>query len=131
MAVDDVFLEEEFGGDVQEHVDAGDEVFVPADVFGEPVAEDGGRGGEDSVVGGDEEHRLGDVRGAAEGELPVQGEVPQDAQGEGDEVGRPIGPVQQLVQQGKTADLNEPRAGGEQHEFEETPSLGHKSSRFQ
>ena len=79
VAVDDVLLVEEFGGDVQEHVDAGDEVFVPAEVFGEPVAEDGGGGGEDGVVGGHQEHGLGDVRGAAEGELPVQGEVPEDA----------------------------------------------------
>ena len=131
VAVDDVFLEEEFGGDVQEHVDAGDEVFVPADVFGEPVAEDGRGGGKDGVVGGDEEHRPGDVRGAAEGELPVQGEVPQDAQGEGNQIGGPVRPVEQFVEEGETADLNEPRAGGEQHEFEETPSLGHKSSRFQ
>ena len=131
VAVDDVLLVEEFGGDVEEHVDAGDEVFVPAEVFGEPVAEDGRGGGEDGVVGRHQEHRFGDVRGAAEGEFPVQGEVPKDAQGQCDQIGGPIGPVEQFVQESEAADLDESRAGGEEHEFEETPSFSHGSSRFQ
>ncbi len=126
-----MLLEEEFGGDVQEHVDAGDEVFVPAEVFGEPVAEDGGGGGEDGVIGRHQEHRPGDVRRAAEGELPVQGEVPEDAQCQCDQIGGPIRPVEQFVQEGEAADFDESRAGGEEYEFEETPSLSHGPSRFQ
>ena len=125
MAVDDVFLPEEFGGDVEEHVEAGDEVFVPADGFGEPVAEDRRGGREDRVVGRHEEHGPRDVRRAAERELPVQREVPHHAQGQCDQVRRPIPPLQQLIQQRETADFDEPRAGGEEHELEESPRLFH------
>ena len=128
MAVDHVLLPEEFGGDVEKHVDTGDEIFVPAQVLGEPVAEDCRRGCEDRVVGRDEEHRPRHVRRAAEGELPVQREVPQDAEGQCDEIGRPVRPVQQLVQQGETADLDDSGTGRKQHELEESPGLFHGRS---
>ncbi len=128
--IDDEFLPEELRGDVQEHVDAGHEVFVPAQVLREPVAQDGGGGREDGVVGRYEEHRPRHIRSAAEGELPVQREIPEHAQDQGDEIGRPVRPVQQLVQKGETADLDEARAGGEQHEFQESPGLVHGCSGF-
>ena len=125
MAVDDVFLPEEFGGDVEKHVDARDEVLVPAQILRKPVAQNRRRGREDRVVGRDEEHRPRHVRRAAEGELPVQREVPQDAEGQCDEIGRPIMPVQQFVQQGETADLDDSGTGRKQHELEESPGLFH------
>ena len=131
MAVDNVFLPEEFGGDVEKHVDAGHKVFVPAQVFGQPVAEDGSGRRKDGIVGQYEHHRPRNIRRAPERKLPVQREVPDDAEGEGDEIGRPVRPVQQLVQKRETADFDESRAGGEQDELEESPSLFHGTFRFQ
>ena len=76
MAVHDVFLPEKLRGNVQEHVDAGHEILVPAQIFRQPVAQDGGGRRENGIVSRHEQHRLRDVGGAAEGELPVQREVP-------------------------------------------------------
>ena len=125
MAVNDVFLPEEFGGDVQEHVDTRNQVLVPPQVFRQPVAQDCGRRGKNRIVGRHKEHRLRNVRGAPEGKLPVQGEIPQDAEGQGDEIGGPIGPVQQLVQQGETAQFDDAGTGRKQNELQESPSLIH------
>ena len=129
MAVDDVFLPEKLRGDIQEHVDAGHEILVPAQVFRQPVAQDGGGRREYGIISSHEQHRHRNIRRAAEGELPVQREIPEHAQNQRDEIGRPIGPVQQLVQEGETADFDEAGACGEQHELQESPSLVH-GSRF-
>ena len=130
MAIDDVFLVEEFGGHVQEHVDAGDDVLVPAQVLRQPVAEQGGGRSENRIVCRHEQHRPRNVRRAAEGELPVQREVPDDAQDEGDEIGRPVRPVQQLVQQRETADFDKSGAGGKEDELQESPGLIHGLSGY-
>ena len=130
VAVNDIFLVEELGGEVQEHVDAGDEVLVPAHVLRQPVAQDGRGRREHRIVRRHEEHGLRDVRRAAERELPVQREVPKDAQGQCDEIGGPIRPVQQLVQQGETADFDESGAGGKEDELQESPGLVHGRSGF-
>ena len=125
VAVDDIFLPEELRGDIQEHVDACYEIFVPAQVLRQPVTEDGGGRREDGIVSRDKQHRPRDIGRAAEGKLPVQREVPEHAQNQRDKIRRPIRPVQQLVQEGETADFDEARAGREEHELQESPGLVH------
>ena len=116
--VDHKPLEEVLGGEVKEHIEARNEILVPHQVLGQPVAQHGGNGGEDAVVAKDFEHCCAHVGGGLEGKLTVEGEVPEDGQHQRDEVAGPIGPRGEFIEQRKGAHLDDACAGRKEHKLE-------------
>ena len=83
---------------------------------GQLMLQQGAQRGEDRVVAGDLQHGQGHVGRGFEGELPVEGEVPEHGEHQGDQIAHPVGQMQQLIEQGKAHDLDEPGADGEEGE---------------
>ena len=82
------------------------------------MAQPGGQGGEHAVKGEHQGHGLGHAAGGLEGIAPVQGEVPQHRQGQGDEIAGPVAPGRQLVEQGEGRQLDDPRGEGEEEKLD-------------
>ena len=111
------------GDEVQRHGADEDDIVVDAEVFRKEVAAKGGDGGEDQVEEEGLEHGLRNVVRGPVGELPVQGEVPEDGEDEGDEVCRPVGPVHRLVQKGEGQGLDDACAAGAEGVLDDTQSF--------
>ncbi|MCR5664877.1 MAG: hemerythrin domain-containing protein [Oscillospiraceae bacterium] len=138
LAEDEKALKEELRDEVDEHGEREDQVLIPAVPAGEQDAPPDRQRREHEVVGEHLEHGDRDVRRTLEGEFPVEGEVPQNAQRQGDKVVRSVlgrvghaepgqkavhqgkralRPVNKNVQQGKGDDLDDPGADRKQREF--------------
>lgn len=79
-SVDHKPLEEVLGGEIEEHIESRNQILVPQQVLGQPIAQNGRQGREDAVVAKDFEHRSSHIGGGLEGELTIEGEIPQNGQ---------------------------------------------------
>lgn len=95
-AIDHKSLEEILGREVEEHIEACDDVVVPEQILRQKVAEDGRGWGEYAVVAEHLQHRSGDVGRRLEGEFAVECEVPQDGEQQRGEVASVVGPRGEL-----------------------------------
>ena len=112
-----------FRDQIQHHVQKRHQILVPMEGIRQIAAQQGGQGREGTVVQQHQRHGLWDVVGALEGELSVQGEVPQHREGQSDEIAGPVAPVQQLIEQGKGGHFDGPGGDGEQGEFQHPSPL--------
>ena len=111
-------LVKEFRDEIQTHVDGGDQVFVPAAAVGKIALEQGAQGSEDQIIGEHQRHGTGHIGGRMEGITPIEGEVPQHAQHQSDQIAYPVGQMEELIEQGKGPDLDDARRGGDQGVFD-------------
>ena len=111
---------EVFSGEVQRHVDPGSEIFVPLKPLGQIMFQKGAQRREYRVEQRHQQHGLRHIVGALEGELAVESEVPHNRGHQCHQVAQPVGQADQLVEQSKDRQLNDPRRGGEQHKFQRT-----------
>ena len=118
-------LIQKFCGEIQYHIDGRYQVFVPQQAGCQEIAQQGGKGGKDPVVGRNLCHGHGHVGRGLEGELPVQGEIPQHAQNKGDQVAGPVGKGRKLIEQGKGCQFNQPGTDGKKGEFENPDPFFH------
>ena len=78
LSEDHEAIEQEFGDEIDKHVEDGDEVFVPEELLSQVLLQQSREGSEDGLVSQDLEHGYGDIVGAVECEFPVQREIPDD-----------------------------------------------------
>lgn len=114
---------EVFGGNIEEHIDARDQIFVPQQRLCQIIAQQGGHRGEHAVEKQHQGHGPGDIGGAPECKSAVEREIPHHRDREGDEVARPIAPPDQLIKQGEDTHLDDARRGGEQNKLHNAPEF--------
>ena len=120
LAVDDEAGEEEFGHKVQEHREDLDQVAVPAALVRQIPASEHGDRRKDAVVGKNLCHCHGNIGRRVEGKFPVDGEVIDHRKGQGDQMGRPPVPMQNVVHQQEGSLLDDAGRGREQRKLQGT-----------
>jgi len=96
-----------FRREIQQHIDRRDEIFVPAERLGQPVAQKRGQRRKDRIIHRNLDHCDGHIRGGLEGEAAVEREIPQHGQNKRQQIARPVRPAGQLVEQRKAGDLDQ------------------------
>lgn len=76
-------LEGKFRGEIQKHIENGHEIAVPQQRFRQIVPQNSGRRGKHQIVAQNLQKSNGNVVDRAEGQLPVQEEVPDNGKRQG------------------------------------------------
>ena len=102
----DIALEQKLGNKVEQHIEDGDDIFIPTDGY-QPVAQPGRQRGKEQIVYKYLCHSGGYIGSGLEGELTVEGKVPYDRQHQRDQVAWPIRPIGHFIEQSKAAHLDD------------------------
>lgn len=120
ISIDNVALVEVLKGKIEAHIDTRDDIFVPQKIFCQEVAKYGGSRRENRIKSQDQKHGTRDISVGLERKSTIEGEIPKDAQQQGNQIAWPILPGGELVEKCERANLDDSGAGGKEDKLEDT-----------